>query len=54
MMQKNQQRKNICTRGGNEKIRHTRGNRRIDKTRFKVFNAALLRILPFWEVMLCH
>jgi hypothetical protein len=30
------------------------GNRRIDKVMFEVFTAALLRILPFWEMMLCH
>jgi hypothetical protein len=30
------------------------GYRRIDKTRFEVFKAALLRIVTFWEEMLCH
>jgi hypothetical protein len=49
----------IYIREGNEKTKHTRGdlvggNRRTDKTSFEVFTAALLRILPFWEVMLCH
>ena len=57
-MQKNQQRKNIHIKAGNEKTRHTTdlvgGNRRIDKTRFEVFTAELLRILPFWDVMLCN
>ena len=57
-MQKNQQRKNIHIRAGNEKTRHTSdlmgGNRRNDKTRSEGFTAALLRILPFCDVMLCH
>jgi len=57
-MQKNQQWKNTHIRAGNVKTRHTRefvgGNRRTDKTRFEVFTAALLRFLPFWDVMLCH
>jgi len=57
-MQKNQQRKNIHIRAGNEKTRYTRdlvgGNRGIDKTSFEVFTAELLRILLFSDVMLCH